>query len=165
MGYVGDGANDTLALKEADVGLSLSQADASLAAPFVSTDPEITSVENLLLEGRAALACNFQNFKYFLFYCITQAMGVMILSYFLVDFSNLAYLWMDIVVAIPLTCFLALLKTKRKLGSILPLDTLISLSTLLSFFIHIIFGFAVILTATLIIQQDGNYRTPDEILA
>lgn len=32
----GDGANDCLALTMADVGLSLSQAEASIAAPFTS---------------------------------------------------------------------------------------------------------------------------------
>ena len=67
VGFCGDGANDTLALKEADIGLSLSQDDASLAAPFVSTDTELTSVENLIIEGRGAIACSFQNFKFFLY--------------------------------------------------------------------------------------------------
>ena len=32
----GDGANDCAALKVADVGLSLSEAEASIAAPFTS---------------------------------------------------------------------------------------------------------------------------------
>jgi cation-transporting ATPase 13A2 len=33
----GDGANDCGALKQADVGLSLSEAEASIAAPFTSS--------------------------------------------------------------------------------------------------------------------------------
>jgi cation-transporting ATPase 13A3/4/5 len=63
--FVGDGANDSAALKAADVGLSLiADAEASVAAPFTSKDAELVSCITLLLEGRAALATGFQLFKY-----------------------------------------------------------------------------------------------------
>ena len=40
----GDGANDCGALKQADIGLSLSQAEASISAPFTSKVTNITSM-------------------------------------------------------------------------------------------------------------------------
>ena len=40
----GDGANDCGALKQADIGLSLSQAEASISAPFTSQVTNITSM-------------------------------------------------------------------------------------------------------------------------
>ena len=51
----GDGANDCGALKAADVGISLSEAEASIAAPFTSKIQDISCVITLLREGRCAL--------------------------------------------------------------------------------------------------------------
>lgn len=68
LGYIvafcGDGANDCGALKAADVGLSLSEAEASVAAPFTSQNPEITCMIEVIKEGRAALVTSFSCFKY-----------------------------------------------------------------------------------------------------
>lgn len=68
MGYTvlmcGDGANDCAALKAADVGLSLSEAEASVAAPFTSKTPDIGCVLEVIKEGRAALVTSFSCFKY-----------------------------------------------------------------------------------------------------
>lgn len=68
LGYTvlmcGDGANDCAALKAADVGISLSEAEASVAAPFTSSTPDIGCVLEVIKEGRAALVTSFSCFKY-----------------------------------------------------------------------------------------------------
>jgi cation-transporting ATPase 13A3/4/5 len=56
---VGDGANDCGALKQADAGLALSDAEASISAPFTSKILHISAVITLLKNGRAGLATNF----------------------------------------------------------------------------------------------------------
>ena len=55
----GDGANDCGALKTADVGISLSEAEASIAAPFTSRIQDISCVIKVFREGRAALITSF----------------------------------------------------------------------------------------------------------
>jgi cation-transporting ATPase 13A2 len=59
VGMCGDGANDCGALKQADAGISLSEAEASIAAPFTSKVQDISCVITLLREGRAALTTTF----------------------------------------------------------------------------------------------------------
>ena len=49
---IGDGSNDSLAIREADLGISFTSADASFASPFSSKSPSIKCVKQILLEGK-----------------------------------------------------------------------------------------------------------------
>jgi len=68
----GDGANDCGALKCAAVGISLSEAEASIAAPFTSKVQDVRCVINLLREGKAAMTTSFQAFKFIELYSVIQ---------------------------------------------------------------------------------------------
>lgn len=67
------------ALKAAHVGISLSEAEASVAAPFTANTPDIRCVPAVICEGRAALTTNFSMFKYMALYSIVQFVSVLIL--------------------------------------------------------------------------------------
>ena len=62
--YSGDGGNDCGALKAAHVGIALSDAEASVVAPFTSLDKTISSVTEVLREGRCALASALASYKF-----------------------------------------------------------------------------------------------------
>ena len=66
------GANDCGALKAAMVGVSLSESEASIAAPFTYQRPNIECVPALLSEGRSSLVTSFQLFRYISMYSLTQ---------------------------------------------------------------------------------------------
>lgn len=79
IGMCGDGANDCAALKVADCGISLSETEASIAAPFTSKVQNITAARHLLREGRATLATAVQAFKFMMLYSMIQFFNVCIL--------------------------------------------------------------------------------------
>ena len=79
VGMCGDGANDCGALKAAHAGISLSEAEASVASPFTSTDANISCVPTVVREGRAALVTSFGIFKYMACYSLTQFFSVCLL--------------------------------------------------------------------------------------
>ncbi|CBY41291.1 unnamed protein product, partial [Oikopleura dioica] len=62
--FCGDGANDVAALKRASVGISLSELEASVAAPFTSQVADIRCVEELIKEGRCSLVTTVGMFNY-----------------------------------------------------------------------------------------------------
>lgn len=79
VGMCGDGANDCGALKTAHAGISLSEAEASVASPFTSKIPDISCVPIVIKEGRAALVTSFGVFKFMALYSVIQFVSVVIL--------------------------------------------------------------------------------------
>lgn len=75
----GDGANDCGALKSAHSGISLSEAEASVASPFTSKKQNIECVPLVIREGRTALVTSFGIVKFICMYSITQFASVLIL--------------------------------------------------------------------------------------
>lgn len=105
LGYTvlmcGDGANDCAALKAADVGISLSEAEASVAAPFTSSTPDIGCVLEVIKEGRAALVTSFSCFKYMALYSLIQFTSVTLLYSFASSLGDFQFLYIDLFIIIP----------------------------------------------------------------
>lgn len=98
---VGDGCNDCGALRTADAGISLSMADASVAAPFTSqgkkkkrhqdlfirpkgliqfgTETNISCVAPLICEGRTTLDAAFGTFQFAIGICFVFFVGTLMM--------------------------------------------------------------------------------------
>lgn len=135
----GDGANDCGALKAAHAGISLSDAESSVASPFTSKNPNITCVPNVIKEGRAALVTSFGIFKYMASYSLCQFISVMILYSIDSNLSDIQYLYIDLFIISIFAFFFG--KTGAyagKLAKQTPLTSLISVSPILSLILQIL---------------------------
>ncbi|XP_046388324.1 polyamine-transporting ATPase 13A3-like isoform X2 [Ischnura elegans] len=96
VGMCGDGANDCGALKAAHAGISLSEAESSVASPFTSTEPNISCVPRVIREGRAALVTSVGVFKYMAAYSLAQFVSVMLLQSIESNLTDTQFLYIDL---------------------------------------------------------------------
>ncbi|XP_023025264.2 polyamine-transporting ATPase 13A3 isoform X1 [Leptinotarsa decemlineata] len=92
----GDGANDCGALRAAHVGISLSEAESSVASPFTSKEQNISCVPEIIKEGRAALVTSFGVFKIMLCFSLTEFAAVSILYNIDSNLTSMQFLFIDI---------------------------------------------------------------------
>lgn len=130
----GDGANDCGALKTADVGISLSEAEASIAAPFTSKVQNISCVVELLKEGKASLTTSFQAFKFIELYSFIQFFTSILCYIKGAAITDGQFLYIDLVALVPLAIFQAWTGAYHKLTKDMPTDTLFYKPVLISVF-------------------------------
>ncbi|ODA83826.1 hypothetical protein RJ55_02342 [Drechmeria coniospora] len=129
-GFCGDGANDCGALKAADVGISLSEAEASVAAPFTSRVFDIRCVLEVIREGRAALVTSFSCFKYMSLYSSIQFTSVSFLYAKASNLGDFQFLFIDLVLILPIAVFMGWTGPSPALCRKRPTADLVSLKVL-----------------------------------
>ncbi|KAL9571563.1 hypothetical protein ACKAV7_004205 [Fusarium commune] len=145
-GFCGDGANDCGALKAADVGISLSEAEASVAAPFTSRVFDIRCVLEVIKEGRAALVTSFSCFKYMSLYSAIQFTSVTFLYARASNLGDFQFLFIDLALILPIAIFMGWAGPAPRLCRKRPTADLVSrkvLTPLLGFMLICIFFQAV----------------------
>lgn len=136
VGMCGDGANDCGALRAADVGISLSEAEASVASPFTSKIQNISCVPLLIREGRCSLVTSFSLFRYMALYSLIQFCSVLILYSMRTNLSDLQFLFFDLIVVTVLAIVMGKGGPSNDLHASRPPASLWSLPVLGSLLIH-----------------------------
>ena len=164
----GDGANDSGALKAADIGISISakeeitnevnskmkesipksDATPSIAAPFSTKIHHIGVIETIIAEGRCALVTSITMFKYMFIYGIIQFTGVLLLYLNLLDLSDWQYLWADLGVVLGFTLLIPMMRPRSILQKGKPEINLLSYTVLRS-----IIGQSIIVVCFQFLQQ------------
>ncbi|PNF39528.1 hypothetical protein B7P43_G11110 [Cryptotermes secundus] len=162
----GDGANDCGALKAAHVGISLSEAESSVASPFTSKDANISCVPKVIREGRAALSTSSGIFKFMVAYALTEFISCIILYAVESNLFDLQFLFIDICLIVNFGFFFG--KTRAYAGPLVrdpPLTSLLSFIPLTSLTLHVTIITAVQLGAFFWVRQFPWYsdykRIPD----
>lgn len=156
----GDGANDCGALKAAHAGISLSEAESSVASPFTSREANITCVQDLIREGRAALVTSFGIFKYMAIYSLTQFISVIILYTIDSNLSDLQFLYIDLILITVLA--LTFGRTEPFEGTLVkqpPSANLVSVPPIVSILAHMLTIIGIQAAAFFSVQQQ-SWFTP-----
>ncbi|EDV19820.1 uncharacterized protein TRIADDRAFT_61737 [Trichoplax adhaerens] len=132
VGMCGDGANDCGALKAAHAGISLSEAEASIASPFTSKIANISCVITLIREGRAALTTSFSVFMYLALSSMIQFLTIMILYWFAAVLGDLQFLYIDLFLVFFFVLAMSRALPYPKLSPLRPNISLLSLETLVT---------------------------------
>lgn len=131
------------ALKAADAGISLSNAEASIASPFTSKTPNIECVPTLIKEGRATLITSFGVVKFICMYSLTQFISVVLLYTHDRTLSDMQFLYIDMVLITFIAFFFSRNKPFEALDKQAPSNKLIAWRPIGSLLFHTIFLFVV----------------------
>lgn len=164
----GDGANDCGALRAADVGVSLSIEEASIAAHFTSNRPDISCLIKILREGKASLTTSIQTFKYMMIYSLIQFISVTILLILNSYLSDNQFLASDLFIIFPLAFLIARTGAYEKLTAHQPNGALISLpiiaSILLQTLIQFIGQYGIFFLLSMQKYYKDDCRTSDKVV-
>ncbi|KAJ3183794.1 hypothetical protein HDU87_005910 [Geranomyces variabilis] len=160
VGFCGDGANDCGALKAADVGLSLSEAEASVAAPFTSRSTDLDCILRVIREGRAALVTSFSCFKYMALYSLIQFTSVSLLYSLAGNLGDFQFLFIDLALIIPIAVFMGRSGAHDKIYKKRPTASLVSRKVLTSLICQVIIQAGFQFWIFMWIRRQPFYRPP-----
>ncbi|KAK3068570.1 hypothetical protein LTR53_013753 [Teratosphaeriaceae sp. CCFEE 6253] len=159
-GFCGDGANDCGALKAADVGISLSEAEASVAAPFTSRVFDISCVPEVIREGRAALVTSFSCFKYMSLYSAIQFTSVSFLYASASNLGDFQFLYIDLLLILPIAIFMGWSGPYPELSKKRPTASLVSRKVLTPLLGQIVLCVITQLVGWLLVRRQPWYQPP-----
>ncbi|KAL4457986.1 hypothetical protein ABPG75_012851 [Micractinium tetrahymenae] len=161
VGFCGDGANDVGALKAAHVGVSLCEAEASVAAPLTSKRQTIACMVTVIAEGRCSLITSYIIFKFIIVYAFIQTFGVAIMYSFGGSVGNYQYLIQDLLYTTVLASVMGFTHPSRKLSKQRPPERLMSLGIWLPVILQFVTCAFFQLAALLMLTRQAFYTRFD----
>eukprot|EP00930_Biecheleria_cincta_P024095 TRINITY_DN17295_c0_g1_i1.p1 TRINITY_DN17295_c0_g1~~TRINITY_DN17295_c0_g1_i1.p1 ORF type:complete len:799 (+),score=130.82 TRINITY_DN17295_c0_g1_i1:270-2399(+) len=165
VGMAGDGGNDCGGLRAAHAGIALSDAEASMVSPFstgrlgkgaASNDISLTTVPDLIREGRACLATNLATFMYFMVYALL--LTTIRTAFLVLDALNLGewvWLTMDIGIGVIMMFFMTQSQANPDLAHYRPTATLLGTRTISGILIPYVAGlFCLVIGLTFVRAQE-----------
>uniref|UniRef100_A0A3B3SF29 ATPase cation transporting 13A2 n=1 Tax=Paramormyrops kingsleyae TaxID=1676925 RepID=A0A3B3SF29_9TELE len=141
----------------ADAGVSLSQAEASIASPFTSSSDSISCVPLLIREGRCSLVTSFSLFKYMAIYSLIQFSSVLILYTVKTNLGDLQFLFFDLVLVTSLAIVMGMGGPSAELYPRRPPASLLSVPVLCSLLVHFVLLVLIQVSALLITRTQSWY--------
>lgn len=158
VGMCGDGANDSGALRSAHAGISLSDTEASVAAPFTSANANISCVPTLIGEGRAALVTAFGILKYMAMYSLIQFCSVLCLYTLYTNFTDTQFLYEDLFIIATFVALFGRTEPYPTLDNKAPSSSLLSVTQLSSVSIQLALVIFFQIISLLILWQYSWYE-------
>jgi cation-transporting ATPase 13A2 len=125
VSMVGDGANDILAIREADIGIGISETDSSFAANF--TIGRVMDVEAILREGKSTLTIIMEIFRYYTAISILKYTACMIMAADKSNYGDDQFTYFNYAQTLEIVVFLCLSHPADKLSEWIPNDNFMSL--------------------------------------
>jgi magnesium-transporting ATPase (P-type) len=119
-------------LKSAHIGVAMASTEASIVSSFTSLEKKLSSVPEILMEGRCALASAFASYKYYIIYGQIESFLQVLNAYFAITFTEWCWVFLDGFWSISMAFSLPLSRAAKKLGQGSPTSSLLSLQTLFS---------------------------------
>ncbi|CAK89771.1 unnamed protein product (macronuclear) [Paramecium tetraurelia] len=130
--FVGDGCNDICALQQSDIGLALSNQEASLAAPFLTPIIRVSQICEILKVGRGSLITSQSCFKFMTLYSSIQTIALTICYVSNTKLTVEQFLYQDLWILIPIAFTMSLTKPSETLTIEMPFVSLLSRSIIFS---------------------------------
>eukprot|EP00658_Telonema_sp_P-2_P012704 TRINITY_DN14834_c0_g1_i2.p1 TRINITY_DN14834_c0_g1~~TRINITY_DN14834_c0_g1_i2.p1 ORF type:complete len:1308 (+),score=380.72 TRINITY_DN14834_c0_g1_i2:208-4131(+) len=158
VGMCGDGGNDCGALRAAHAGMALSEAEASVVSPFTSKTKSITSVVDLLKEGRSALATSFASYKFLITYGQLFSVLKLVCFYYGVIMCMMDYLMIDGLAVLVVSYVMTLSKPEDKLPNQRPTSSLLGVTSMASVCGMQVLNLVFLCGALGLMKDDSDYQ-------
>lgn len=157
VSFCGDGANDSEALKQADISMSLTTSEALLAATFNTTRDNVSCLIDLFIEAKCSLETSIQNAKFILYYSVLQFIDILLAYIRATEYSTIHYFYWDLYSFLPLSFFISYTSAVKELNSKYPARGLINRKFIISLAGHIIISLAVLLIIDATLERNHSY--------